>query len=139
MNIRIIAGPVLLMVAVFLVTGWVVTRPIGYALLRPDYIVATTIGENECGASGDIALDSATWSGRTLIVEATQVFSKGPYEVKEPKYTVKGTHLYIGWSWSLPPGAAKAACRSGHKVHIEIGGLRQTKYSIHLAPMIHLE
>jgi hypothetical protein len=102
-------------------------------------IVATAKGEGDCRIGGEMALDSVRWSGGKLLVDATHIFAKGPYQVTAPTYTVKNTRLHIGWTWRLPPGASQAACLSGHRVHIEISDLKRAKYDIRLEPIISVK
>jgi len=104
-----------------------------------DPIVATALGEADCiTGNDDMKLESVTWSRGRLTVDASHFFAKGAYQPVKPSYTLNGRHLHIGWTWAQPPDMPDGACRARHRIHLEIRGVRQGSYAVHLEPIISM-
>ena len=121
--------------AMFAAVAWI-EEPVEYS---KDPVVASTAGEQDCVAGGDdLKLESVNWSRGRLTVDASHFFTKGAYRPVKPMYTLNGRHLHIGWTWALPPDLPDAACRARHRIHVEIRGLRQGRYAVHLEPIVSM-
>ena len=126
--------------AMFVAVAWaaVPTEPVS-----TEPIVATSAGDQDCVARAregeeDMKVESVSWSRGAMIVDASHYFTKGAYQPVNPKYSVSGKHVHIGWTWSLPQDLEDAGCRARHRIHLEIRGLKQGRYALHLEPIVSM-